>query len=161
MSIPIATAATLIGLPWDELITDQAQIGCREISRQFDVSLLETEEQKQSLKLISRILEMCTSYETPAEPYRPMFIDQNGRSLIPDDLNGDQTTELVDFAPNIQNPCVRGRIADVAWINNRSQRKMAELAIDSYCTRIEQCLDGSASFKGTRKSDIDFRVLTS
>ncbi len=156
--MPFATAEQLSALPLASLITDQSVICCRDVQRQFDTEAF-AEEHQEPLKLLSSILMIHGRFRDAARPYGPMWTDSNGRSLIPADLKGEQTTELHKFLSDIENPTLRARVADIVWFNDRSLRDAAEVAIAAYADRVEQYLDGEASFRFDPKSLIDHRAM--
>ena len=45
-----------------------------------------------------------------------------------------------------QNPGLRARLTDIAWINDRSLAPLAQQAIGSYCEGVQLVLDGQAEF---------------
>jgi len=60
------------------------------------------------------------------------------RWAIPDDFLGPETQVLADLAPQLQNPGLRARVADVAWTNARALGATAAVAIEAYC----DCAEG-------------------
>lgn len=79
-----------------------------------------------------------------AEPYGPMFVADGRRSLIPSDLRGAQSDAFAAAAPGISNPGLRARLADIAWLNDRKQAAMAQLAVGSYCAAVQDVADSKA-----------------
>jgi hypothetical protein len=81
-----------------------------------------------------------------AEPYGPMLVMGEQRSLIPSDLGGTQSAVFTSVASEISNPGLRSRLADIAWLNDRKQAAMAQLAVGSYCAAVQVVIDGKAEF---------------
>lgn len=79
-----------------------------------------------------------------AEPYGPMAVFDGKRSVIPSDLEGEQSDVFAELAPKIQNPGLRARLADIVWFNDRKQVASAQLAIGSYCESVQLVVDGKA-----------------
>ena len=79
-----------------------------------------------------------------AEPYGPMGVFGTERTLIPSDLQGDQSTVFAEIVPDIRNPGLRARLADIAWINDRKLADLARQAIKAYCEAVQLVLDGKA-----------------
>ena len=84
--------------------------------------------------------------EDRAEPYGPMSVFDGKRTLIPSDLRGEPSAAIADSVPAIQNPGLRARLADIAWLNDRRLPAMARHAIDAYCESVELVLDGKGEF---------------
>lgn len=82
--------------------------------------------------------------EDRAEPYGPVMIANGRRSLIPDDLRGEQSNVFAALAPTIKNAGLRALLADIAWLNNRRLAASAQLAISSFCEAVRLVLDGKA-----------------
>lgn len=79
------------------------------------------------------------------EPYGPLFVIDSRRSIIPDDLRGEQSTVFAAVAATIKNPGLRARVADIAWLNDRSQGVLAQLAIESFTEAVRLVADGRRS----------------
>ena len=82
--------------------------------------------------------------ENEAEPFGPMieFIDR--RSLTPADLTQAQVSALAQLTDLIKDPLVKGRIADVVWLEGKPRNyKFALMAIESYT---EVPIDSSSWF---------------
>lgn len=66
------------------------------------------------------------------EPFKPMMVWDGQRSALPDDLDGTQLDLLRRALPLVEQRPMRGRLADVLWMADRSDHAMLGLAIDSY-----------------------------
>src|SRR5690606_17060898 len=75
--------------------------------------------------LLAAVTQIHFKPNDKAEPYGPMFVMERRRSLIPGDLRGAQSEVFSAVAPNIVNPGLRARLADIAWLNDRKQAAMA------------------------------------
>ncbi|CAN5336335.1 DUF4209 domain-containing protein [soil metagenome] len=77
----------------------------------------------------------CTSPflqpESLNQPLKPMFEGNGWNSSIPDDLPPALVALIPDLAPNVRNPELRARLADISWLQ-QGKYQMALLAIDSY-----------------------------
>ena len=96
--------------------------------------------------LVSKVACMHFKPEDRTEPYGPMFVMNGRRSIIPADLRGDQSEVFAAIAVDIENPGLRARLSDVAWLNNRKLSTMAKLAINAYCDAVQAVLDSKAEF---------------
>ena len=66
-------------------------------------------------------------------PFTPMMEIGGARSVLPSDLTEQQTVLLARIAPLIQQPSLRARVADIAWLyGKRSRTDLVDLAIDAY-----------------------------
>lgn len=85
--------------------------------------------------------------DSRTEPFRPMMIDGDRRTLIPSDLLPEQIEVLARIAGQIENPGLRARAADVAWQQNRANSECGRLAVRSYCACATSVRDGAAQFR--------------
>jgi hypothetical protein len=79
-----------------------------------------------------------------AEPYGPMMVVEGRRSIIPDDVHGEQSAIFAKIAPAVRNAGLRARLADIAWLNDRSDAASAQLAIRSFREVVQLVVDGKA-----------------
>lgn len=84
--------------------------------------------------------------EDRAEPYGPLSVFGDRRTLIPADLRGEQSAAIAAIVPDIKNSGLRARLADIAWQNDRKLASMAVHAIGGYCESVQLVLDGKAEF---------------
>ena len=98
------------------------------------------------LALLCEIANIHFKPEDRAEPYGPLSVFDNQRTLIPSDLGGEQSAAIADLVPNIENPGLRARLADIAWQNDRKLAAMAQHAIEAFCEAVSLVLDGKAEF---------------
>jgi hypothetical protein len=80
-----------------------------------------------------------------AEPYGPILVMDGRRSVIPDDLRGEQSAVFAEIAPVIKNAGLRARLADIAWLNDRKLYASAQLAISSYIEAVRMVMEGKAT----------------
>lgn len=97
-------------------------------------------------RLLAAVTQIHFKPSDKAEPYGPMLVMGERRSLIPSDLRGTQSAVFAAVAPGISNPGLRARLADIAWLNDRKQAVMAQLAINSYCAVVQAVIDDKAEF---------------
>ena len=75
--------------------------------------------------------------EDPAGPYGPGATGGGRLTAVPEDFRGEQSRILETFIADVGHAGLRGRIADVVWINDKSRTIAANAAIDAYCGTIE------------------------
>lgn len=118
-----------------------------------------TKDEHAAFKLLSSICQMQFHPEDPAEPYGAMFVFEDKRSQIPNDFSAEQVAELAKAAAKIQHPGIRARIADVAWLQDRANRPMAELAVQSYEECIKLVLTGKARHEFQEKPEASHQTI--
>ena len=96
--------------------------------------------------LLSEIARMHLKPRDRSEPYGPLFVMDGRRSLIPSDLEGEQSAVIGRLVPGIRNPGLRARLADIVWHNDRKCADMARQAIGAYTQAVQSVLDGNAEF---------------
>lgn len=74
----------------------------------------------------------------PASPYGPMFEMEGRRALIPEDFRGDQNSALATIFDTLKHPALRARVADMVWLNDRQQKRAAEVAVSAYTELVEK-----------------------
>lgn len=67
------------------------------------------------------------------------------RASIPSDFKEEQIDVIAEFAPKLENPGLRARLADVSWFIQK-HGKMAEIAVKAYCESVEKVKKGEAAF---------------
>lgn len=112
-------------------------------------------------RLLAEVSEIHFKPEDRAEPYGPRWVLNGRRSIIPEDLHGEQSAVFAAIAPTLKNPGLRARLADIAWINDRSLVASAQLAIFSYYEAVRLVADGGAElyFDGKASSHTGVQYL--
>lgn len=95
-------------------------------------------------RLLAAVTQIHFKPHDSAEPYGPMLIMDGRRSIIPSDLRGPQSDVFAAIAPKIKNAGLRALLADITWLNDRKQAAIAQLAIGSFCTAVQDVIDGKA-----------------
>ena len=95
--------------------------------------------------LLSAVTQIYFKPRDRAEPFGPLIVIEGKRSVIPDDLRGNQSRVFAQIAPAIRNPGLRARLADIAWLNDRRESASARLAISSYVEAVCLVMDGEAA----------------
>ncbi len=82
--------------------------------------------------LLGGIASLALNSNDKQAPFGPMFVWNDGsRGFIVDDLTTEHLQVLTEFAPEIADPEMQARIADVLWIRTRNFR-LAGLAVNAY-----------------------------
>jgi hypothetical protein len=138
------TAEELRAVNFEAAIPDPAKVEPQEFCGLY-AGLAREAAKKQQLSatrvysLLSGICGMHLKTGDRAEPWGPMFVMDNWRSLIPSDLKGEQNAALLEIVDRIKNPGLRARIADLVWTNDRKTGGRAgAVAVDAY----RECAEG-------------------
>lgn len=132
---------------WEEIITQhQSELFCISFRKIFSEEATKYEEQTSEWKVF-RLLEAISSFTLNIDPdsddvYIPMFVFENARGLIPQDLTEQQYEALSTILDKINHPDLKARLADILWvmrIGNQPYR-FAEIAIDAYLAIVEMLL---------------------
>lgn len=67
-------------------------------------------------------------FDTPADPYGPMFVFHDKRGCIPSDLSESDIAALQKVAPKTKDPALRARLHDVLWVLKKDHNACAEAA---------------------------------
>jgi hypothetical protein len=121
---------------WQQVIERSEQKECDIYSRLFFEGARKAEEAgntkaKEVFALLGGIASLMFTLDNKESPFGPVVVWHDRRSLIVDDLTDEQLNVLAEIAPEVKDPEMRARIADVLWIRTRNFR-MAGLAVDSY-----------------------------
>lgn len=84
-------------------------------------------------RLLAQILSIVTNIDRPSSPFSPRLMMGDKRSLIPDDLAGEQTTVLAAIAADLPHRSLRAKVGDVVFYNQRKHHEAAAAAIVAYC----------------------------
>lgn len=85
----------------------------------------------QAYRLMGGVTSMAVKSERTNEPFRPFYTSAQGRSATSSDFSNEELESLGQFLPEVKDPDLRARIADLLWVRKRDFR-MAELAITAY-----------------------------
>ena len=132
-------------------IRDSRNVDCWTLGNLYQSAGSEAEESgnESAARVFALLCEIANIYFKPedrAEPYGPLSVFDNQRTLIPADLRGEQSAAIADLVPNIENPGLRARLADIAWQNDRKLASMAQQAIEAFCEAVSLVLVGKAEF---------------
>lgn len=149
----VVAPAVLESIDIDQLLEEIVSVECFDVNRRL--TTLDSELPDEHLPAV-RLLAGLTSYhfqpDHPTEPFKPMWIMGDRRSLVPADLLGEQIDIIAEFAPTVRHLGLRARLCDVSWFRQRRRRDMAELAITAYCDMVEAVRAGDATFSFDNRS---------
>ena len=85
------------------------------------------------LRLLAEACSMMLSSNKPAEPFEPYWIGNGRRSIVPGDFTDSEIDFFAKIVDTIDDPLLRGRLADLVWYKRLPHKvKYALAAIDSY-----------------------------
>lgn len=84
------------------------------------------------IRLLTHICGFHFRPENPQVPFGPCFQSSQGRSAIPDDINGLSLEVLSQFCPTIELPELQARIADTLWVRKIGGIRFPLLAVRAY-----------------------------
>ncbi|MBU0801525.1 MAG: DUF4209 domain-containing protein [Alphaproteobacteria bacterium] len=142
---PIVTSEQILALNYEQYLSDTNIIDADFHGRASNRNDIDSfGDGQEAYTLISRILQIHARFDDTADPYGPMFVLNDRRSMIPSDIDYAQAIELAKAASSFSNAGIRARIADIAWLCNRRDRETAELAIRSYIEAVNLVKTGTA-----------------
>lgn len=110
--------------------------------------------------LLSDVTSFHFKPEKKDEPFGPMFVMQNGRSAIVDDLTDDRLALLKTLLPEIVDPELRSRISDVLWLTKRDH-EAAERAVEAYLLSAKRLQDPADWVYGFERIERAVRLAAS
>jgi len=122
---------------WQKVIEQCDQKECQ---RYKGIFFIEAEKAEQAADakaqevfiLLGRIASLYFKLDNDQDPFGPMFVWQDGQpSFIVDDLTDEHTQVLAEVVPEVADPEMHARIADVLYIRTRNV-SFAGQAIDAY-----------------------------
>lgn len=131
----------------NQAITEVASVECLDVHRRLVELDGETpDEQSDAIRLLAGLTNYHFVPDHPTEPFKPMSVMGDRRSLVPTDLKTQQIDVIAEFAPTVDHLGLRARLSDVSWFIQRKRQDMAEMAIASYCDSVEAVRAGNATF---------------
>jgi hypothetical protein len=90
--------------------------------------------------LLTSVTSMQLRPSNTREPFGPMFVLEDCRSAIPEDLTEESLDALAEWMPEIQDSELKARIADLLWFRRR-RPEYARTAIAAYMDTARQIED--------------------
>lgn len=121
---------------WQNVIVNCDEKECSAyMSRFFDkASEADTAGDKKAhaiFSLLGAVTSLMLKRDTREEPFGPMAIFNDSRSAIVDDFDDTELDVLKALTPEINDPELRARVADILWLRKRDFR-MVGIAVDAY-----------------------------
>lgn len=120
----------------DDVIDSLERDSCREYQQIFQDEAKKakdagSDESHAAWCCLAAITSMYLKPGDPKAPFGPMFVMDDCRGAIPEDLSEDVLRALSDFYPEIKSAELRARIADILWLRQR-RPKFAQDAVNAY-----------------------------
>ena len=122
---------------WKEVIGD-APITHRamvegNLSRAAEKALEEGNlQQAKVLSLLAGVCSMMLTNKSPSEPYGPMWVGNGRSSPTPDWFSESDINFLTEILNDVDDPMLKGRLADLVWLKTPGGARFALEAIDNY-----------------------------
>ena len=147
----VVTAEDFAAVEVEAPIRDSRNVDCWSLGTLYQSAGSEAEASgnESAARVFALLREIANIHFKPedrAQPYGPLSVFDNQRTLIPSDLRGEQSAAIADLAPNIGNPGLRARLSDIAWQSDRNLALMAQQAIEAFCEAVSLVLEGKAEF---------------
>lgn len=84
-------------------------------------------------RLLAQILTIAIEVDSPSSPFTPRVIMDGKRSLMPDDLTGEQAAALAAIVPYLPHRSLRAKVGDIVFYVERKHHRAAAAAISAYC----------------------------
>lgn len=123
-------------IDFDELIKSSRSNTCHEYTYIFSEKAQEAKENKDNktfaiFYLVGAITTFIFELDSPNQPFKPWFEFHDSRGFILDDLSDGDLKILNDLVPQIKDPELLSRIADIIWVRLRNIQ-MAMIASTAY-----------------------------
>lgn len=130
---------------WQEIIEACDIKECFSYSEMFFRKLEEAMENNNSKEqiiysLLGNVTSLGLDTQLREQPFKPKIVIQHSRSAIIEDISEEHIDILQELAPDIDDPEMRARVADILWIKRRNHR-LAGLASESYIKSFENLFD--------------------
>lgn len=86
-----------------------------------------------ALWVLADACSMMLKPESPAEPFKPMYILEGRRSAVADDFTDEELEFMGAVVEDVDDPLLVARLADLLWLRRQPRRvEDARIAIDAY-----------------------------
>ncbi|MCY1169990.1 DUF4209 domain-containing protein [Sphingomonas echinoides] len=112
-----------------------------------------------ALELFASIMSIAVRPDDEANPFAAKLVMDGRRSMIPDDIVGEQSAILAESVETLPNPHLRAKVGDILFYNSRKYWKAAATAIDAYCEIARGRLDDTIHPSPFRPADSIMDVI--
>ena len=156
----IVTAEDIAAVQPERVLDGSTSVDCLDLHRLLQGAQPTCDDRaKPVFQLLAGLMNYHFVPDDRVEPFTPMLQFGSNRTLVPRDLHPEQIAVFSDVAPGIKNPGLRARLADVAWLMNRTDASMGFLAVKSYCDCIAGLIDGPATLVFEQDKALDIHAI--
>lgn len=107
---------------------------CEEFSKAAELAKSSGETgHAEAFRILAGLCSMVLCPELQQNPFKPMLVLPNGRSMLPEDLSEEQVSFLGGLIDVVDDVFVKARLGELLWLVEKPKnRKRALTAIDSY-----------------------------
>ncbi|MGF1640500.1 MAG: hypothetical protein ACFCUO_06080 [Rhodospirillales bacterium] len=150
--LPLVTQADFSAVDIEAPIATLQYVDCRSLADAYSKAAEAASADKNEIaqrvyRLLANVTWMHFKPGDRGEPYGPIFVMDGRRSIIPDDLRGEQSSIFAEIAPTLRNAGLRALLADISWLNDRSLTASGRLAIASFTEAVRLVANGNAEFR--------------
>lgn len=114
-----------------------------------------------SLRFLADICAMYFKLDDPGAPFGPKFTSPDGRrTMLPEDLTAGEMAAIQEIYPSVEDPELRGRLADVLWLASRDHHA-AEAAVLAYLESTKRLENPDSSVEGCERIERALQVAKS
>lgn len=145
---PLITAAMIVAVDLAEMLAPIADQDEHAIETLLYALANEAREvgndaRADTIELLAEIMSITVRPDDESNPFGPKIVLEGRRSMIPDDIVGEQSAILADLVDTLPNIYLRAKIGDLAFYNSRKHWKAAATAITAYCAIARGRLDNT------------------
>lgn len=140
--LPSVTIEELKDCPWARIIAQADEKTCINYFDLFKNAARELEadspSKKKGLLLLQAICSMILNREIDGPAFIEMFSGPKGRTTLPQDLTDEHLEVFFQLLPDINDPELKSRIADIIWLNKKAYKfDAAQVAVPAYIKSCE------------------------
>ncbi len=113
-----------------------------------------------TLELLAGIMTIAVRPDDENNPFGPKIVLEGRRSMIPDDIVGEQSSILANLVDTLPNVHLRAKIGDLAFYNSRKHWKAAATAITAYCAIARGRLDNTITPRWPERAESILDVVS-
>lgn len=161
---PIVTAEMIAAVDLEAVLAPVADEDDHKVERQLSVAAKAAREAGEVeralvLELFAAIMYIAVRPDDEASPFAAMIIMDGRRSMIPDDIAGEQSAILAEVVGKLPNRHLRAKVGDVVFYNSRKHWRAAAVAIPAYCEIARGRLEDTIRPRPLRPADSIMDVI--
>jgi hypothetical protein len=154
----LATEADLFDLDFEEPIAGLASADTSQLSAHYYLAIRRADTatarpstpSQRVFTMLWAVTSMHLKPEDKHEPFGPLWQAASGRTAAPADFRGPRLEILMEMADRAKHPALRARLADLCWLLDRKQARLANVAIAAYVALVQEVDSGRLKFQFDR-----------